>query len=121
MNNMSYNALIKKMDQGYMPGKKTYHPKSNHKYVIIGDRVEEVRELVVHQFTMGDVEDPDLYAAQPLCEWEKTDKGQWVMENAYEQPVWYRVADIVTYGYKYQIRAKFAGPALTEYLLRYHS
>ena len=114
-------GLLMKMDTGYMGHEKPLEPKTKNKYVIMGDRVEEVRELVVHQFTMGDVEDPDLYAAQPLYEWERTDKGQWVMNNAYETPSWYRMADVVTYGYKYQIRAKFAGPALTEYLLRYHS
>ena len=113
-------GLLMQMDTGYMSFEKPVKPKTKNKYIIIGDRVEEVRELVVHQFTMGDVEDPDLYAAQPLIEWEKTDKGQWVMNNAYETPSWYRTADVVTYGYKYQIRAKFAGPALTEYLLRYH-
>lgn len=94
------------------------HKPVRHKYNVIGDRVEECREMVVHSFTMGDVEDPDLYAAQPLIEWEESDFGQWVMKNAADTPTWHRVADPVTYGYKYQIRAKFMGPALTELLLR---
>lgn len=89
------------------------------KYKIVGDRVEEIREVIVHEFTMGDVEDPDLYAAQPLYEWTQSDCGQWVMENAYEEPVWHRMADPMHYGYKYCIRAKLMGPALTEWLLRY--
>lgn len=83
-----------------------------------GRRVEEIKEFVVHEFQMGDVEDPDLYAAQPLCEWEKSDFGQWVMANAADVPSWHRIADMAVYGYRYQIRAKFFGPALTEYLLR---
>lgn len=89
------------------------------KYVVVGDRVEEVKTIVVHEFTMGDVEDPDLYAATPLIEWEKSDIGQWIMNNACDTPTWYRMADPATYGYKYQIRAKLMGPALTEWLLRY--
>lgn len=106
----------------------TYHNPYTHrpvhnKYNIVktpeGDRVETVKEIVVHSFTMGDVDDPDLYAAQPLHEWEKSDFGQWVMKNAADTPTWYRMADVVSYGYKYQIRAKFCGPALTEMLLRY--
>ncbi len=89
------------------------------KYNLIGDRVEEAKTVVVHKFTMGDVEDPDLYAAQPLSEWEHSDAGRWVMNNACETPTWYRVADPISYGYKYEIRAKLLGPALTEWLLRY--
>jgi hypothetical protein len=80
--------------------------------------MEEIKELVVHSFTMGDVEDPDLYAAQPLSEWERSEQGQWIMKHAVETPTWYRMADPVSYGYKYEIRARFAGPALTEMLLR---
>ena len=45
----------------------THRPPRN-KYNIIGDRVEECKEIIVHSFSMGDVEDPDLYAAQPLYE-----------------------------------------------------
>ena len=41
------------------------------KYMIMGDRVEEVMSIVVHSFNMGDVEDPDIYAAQGLLEWER--------------------------------------------------
>ena len=95
------------------------HKPVRNKYNIVGDRVEECREVVVHEFLMGDVEDPDLYAAQPLIEWEKSERGQWVMKNAADTPTWCRTADPMTYGYKYQIRAKLMGPALTEYLLRY--
>lgn len=89
------------------------------KYKIVGDKVEEICEVVVHQFSMGDVEDPDLYAAQPLCEWEQSEQGQWIMKNAFETPTWHRIADPVTFGYKYCVRAKLMGPALTEWLLRY--
>ncbi len=97
---------------------KIYQPVT-HKYVLEGDRVEEVKELVVHQFSMGDVEDPDLYAAQPLSEWENSDFGQWVMKNACDVPTWHRMADMQMYGYRYQIRAKFKGPVLTQMLLKY--
>jgi len=102
----------------------TYHNPYTHrpirdKYKVIGDRVEEVKTVVVHEFSMGDVEDPDLYAADPLLRWEKSDQGQWIMKNACDTPTWHRMADHVTYGYRYQIRAKLVGSALTEWLLRY--
>ncbi len=95
------------------------HRPPKYKYNVIGDRVEECKEVVVHEFSMGDVEDPDLYAAQPLYDWEHSDIGQWVMKNAADTATWYRMADPISYGYKYQIRAKLMGPSLTEWLLRY--
>lgn len=95
-----------------------YRPPVN-KYVIVGDRVEEVQTIVVHEFSMGDVDDPDLYAAQPLYDWEHSEQGQWIMKNACDTPTWYRIAEPMTFGYRYQIRAKLMGPALTEWLLRY--
>ena len=98
------------------------HKPVRHKYNIVKyggeERVEECREFVVHDFMMGDVEDPDLYAAEPLYQWQQSDFGQWVMKNAADTPTWYRIADPLTMGYKYQVRAKFMGPALTEMLLR---
>ena len=30
---------------------------------------------------MGDVEDPEIYAAQPIHEWEQSEQGKWVMEH----------------------------------------
>jgi hypothetical protein len=101
------------------------HKPVRNKYNVITDRkeqrVEECREMVVHEFTMGDVEDPDLYAAQPLYEWESSDSGQWVMKNAADTPTWHRITDNFSFGYKYQIRAKLMGPALTEWLLKHGS
>lgn len=93
--------------------------KTIYQYMIIDERVEETKEIVVHTFTMGDVEDPDLYAAQPLWEWQESELGKWVMTNAVETPVWHRTADPISYGYKYAITAKLQGARLTEWLLRY--
>ena len=101
--------------QGYLgrePRKDTY------RYMIINDRVEEVREIVVHEFIMGDVEDPDLYAAEPLWKWQQSKEGQWIMSHALETPSWYRIPDQLQYGYQFQIRAKLSGARLTEWLLR---
>lgn len=98
------------------------HKPVRNKYNVIrdweGERVEECREMVVHEFKMGDVDDPDLYAAQPLYEWQQSEFGQWVMKNAADTPTWHRHADPMSYGYQYRVTAKFMGPALTEMLLR---
>ncbi len=92
--------------------------KAIYQYTLVGDRVEETKEVVVHTFTMGDVEDPDLYAAQPLWEWQESEQGKWVMTHAVETPVWHRTADTYNYGYRYAITAKLQGARLTEWLLR---
>ena len=90
-----------------------------YRYMIINDQVEEVREIIVHEFTMGDVEDPDLYAAEPLWKWQQTEEGKWVMTHAVETPSWYRIPDQLQYGYRFEIRAKLSGARLTEYMLRH--
>lgn len=79
----------------------------------------DYRTVVVHTFQMGDVEDPDLYAADPMIKWENSEAGQWVMTNAIDVPEWFRMVDSNSFGYRYEIRAKLAGPALTEWLLRF--
>ena len=102
--------------QGYLgrgPRKDTY------RYMIIDDRVEEVRTIVVHEFTMGDVEDPDLYAAQPLWEWQESEEGKWIIEHAVETPMWHRIPDEMQYRWAYRISAKLSGARLTEWLLRH--
>jgi hypothetical protein len=101
--------------QGYFGDRPT---KDTHRYMQIGDSIEEVREVVVHEFSMGDVDDPDLYAADPMWKWQESEEGQWIMTHALETPSWHRIPDNLQYGYRYQIRAKLSGARLTEYILR---
>jgi hypothetical protein len=61
------------------------------------------RVIVFKEFYLGDVEDPQLYAAFPLHEWEKSDEGNWVMNHAIEEPQWQTIVDPSTYGYKVRI------------------
>jgi hypothetical protein len=101
--------------QGYFGDRPT---KDTHRYMQIGDSIEEVREVVVHEFSMGDVDDPYLYAADPMWKWQESEEGQWIMTHALETPSWHRIPDNLQYGYRYQIRAKLSGARLTEYILR---
>ena len=73
----------------------------------------------VHEFNMSDVEDPDLWAAQYLYEFERSEKGKWIMENSSPTPSWHKHADHMTYGYKYQIKAYLTPEQLTYYKLKY--
>ena len=108
--NSNYTGYI-----GPKPEKETY------KYYVENDRVVEVHSVIVHHFTLHDAEDPDLYAAQPMIEWQQSEQGVWVMEHAVETPSWYRFIDAVSYGYTDNIRAKLKGPDFTYYTLRWGS
>jgi hypothetical protein len=81
--------------------------------------VKEIHKVVVHTFTMGDVEDPDLYAAEPMCKWQESEQGKFVMENAVDQPEWHRHLDHTSYGYKYAITAELEAKKLSEFYLRW--
>ena len=74
---------------------------------------------VVHEFTMGDVDDPDIYAAEPLWQFQQSEKGQWVIEHSLETPVYQRVIDQMYYGYKYKISARLTEQDITYFLLRW--
>ena len=52
---------------------------------------------------MGDVEDPELYAASPIWDWQQTEYGKWCMEHSTEQPSFRIDTDYNTYGYKCSI------------------
>jgi hypothetical protein len=44
----------------------------------------KVEKVVLHEFHMGDVEDLEVYVAEPIYEWQQTEYGKWCMENAYD-------------------------------------
>lgn len=79
----------------------------------------EVKKVNVHYFTVGDTEDPELYAAEPIWNWQQTDAGKWVMEHAVEPPVWHRVIDQTIYGYRYCITAKLTAKDYTFWTLKW--
>jgi hypothetical protein len=89
------------------------------RYFVRDGMVVETHKIVVHTFQMGDVDDPDLYAAEPLYQWQNSEQGQWVMANASDTPEWHRMVDIASFGHKYCITAVFESKKLTEYYLRF--
>jgi hypothetical protein len=74
---------------------------------------------LVHIIKMGDVEDPDLFVAEPIWKWQQTEAGQWIMENAIDRPSWHRHVDHTSYGHIYQIRADLTPEQLTYYKLKF--
>jgi len=77
-----------------------------------------MKEITVHTIRISDAEDPDLMIAHPIYEWQQTEKGKWIMENAVD-PSWHRNVDSNTYGYIYAIRAKLTSEQITFYKLKF--
>jgi len=103
----------------------TNRPHSDYKHwqaeevKIIGDRAVRYSDVCVHEFTMGDVEDPELYAAQPLWEWQESEMGQWVMAHAVEQPYWIQSLDYNSWGHRFKVMARLSEPDQTFWTLKW--
>jgi len=80
--------------------------------------VSKLHRVVVHTFSLGDVEDPDLYAAEPMIKWRETDAGKWVIENAIDV-YWLKELDPMTYGYKFAIVAQLIEKDYIMWSLKY--
>ena len=90
-----------------------------HDVMVFGDRAHRIHKVVAHRFRMGDVEDPDLYAAQPLYEWQSSEMGKWIMSKAVDTPEWHRQADVSTYGWQYAVVAKLKEADYTFWVLKW--
>jgi hypothetical protein len=90
-----------------------------NQFNVIDNQVVEVKTIVVHRFKMGDVEDPDLYAAEPIWKWQESEMGKWVMDHAVDQPEWHKVHEVMTYGYQYAIVAKLTAKDYTYWALKW--
>lgn len=90
-----------------------------YKYNREGDRVIEIKEVIVYEFHMGDVEDPDLMAGQHLYEWEHSEIGKWVKSHATETPVWHRQVAPGYMGWRYIIVAKLTDKDYTHWEIKW--
>ena len=81
--------------------------------------VKEIHKVVVHRFSLGDVDDPEIYAAQPIYEWQESDSGRFVLENSVTKPVYQQQIDYMSYGYTYIIIAELEKKKLSEFYMRW--
>lgn len=81
--------------------------------------IEEIHKVMVYSFNMGDVEDPELYAAEPLLKWQNSEAGKFVMDNAIEIPTFFNRVNQHFYGYEIVIIAELEKKKLSEYYLRF--
>ena len=86
---------------------------------IIDDQPVRFSDVCVHEFGVGDVEDPEIYAAGPIWDWQQTEAGQWVMENAVEKPYYIQSLDYNSWGHRYKIMARLSEQDQTFWKLKF--
>lgn len=81
--------------------------------------IKEIHKVIVYKFSVGDMEDPEVYAAQPMWDWQQSEPGKFIMEHAIDKPTWNRYVDFGKYGHQYAIVAELEMKKLSEYYLRW--
>ena len=76
--------------------------------LVIDDKPVRFRDVCVHTMNIADVEDPDLFMADPTRKWQQSEAGQFIMENSANKPYWIRHVDHNTWGHQYKIMARLS-------------
>jgi hypothetical protein len=71
-----------------------------------------------HNFMLGDVADPDIYAAHPLYEFMQTEKGQWIKAHCAD-PQYIIRPDAHTWGTRVIVYGEISDKSATEYFLKW--
>ena len=93
--------------------------KPTNKFMMIDGEYQEIHDVVVHEFVIREVDDPMIYAAGPLFDWERSDVGKWIKEHAIETPQWHRRDDPMSFFTKFAITAKLRDRDYVVWLLKY--
>lgn len=72
-----------------------------------------------HWFTVGDVDDPEIYAAEPILEWQNSEAGQWMMKYSDPTPSWHQARDLASWGTRYCIRGYLTPELYSYWKLKY--
>jgi hypothetical protein len=74
-------------------------------------------KYILHEFRMGDVEDPEIYCAEPIYEWQQTPAGKWCMEKATD-PTFNIILDPMNMGYRVVITGRLSDKHATFWALK---
>lgn len=88
-------------------------------YKLVGGNVVELQRIVAHSFEVDDSTIKNQLAGQDLFNWCISDRGQWVMENAFETPYYEYYKHPVRWTTEFKVVATFTTKKLTEYYLRF--
>ncbi len=78
-----------------------------------------MKKITVHSFFLSDVEDPEIYAAGPILEFEKTELGRWLNEHSELQMTYDIINDPIIMGYRVNLHAWLSEQDLTFYKLKW--
>lgn len=77
-----------------------------------------MKKIVLKTISVGDVEDPDLYVAQPIWEWQQTEQGSWCMAHG-QNLMFHRNIDYAAFANKYTITGEFTDEDHLYFVLRW--
>jgi hypothetical protein len=77
------------------------------------------KKVIVYTFDFWDTEDPEIYAAKPIYEWQQTEQGKFVMENSLVHPSYHISLFYGQMQYQCKIVAYFDEKTATFYKLKY--
>lgn len=88
-------------------------------YKLVGNEVVELKRFVAYSFQVYDSDRKNQEAGKHLFEWTQSDRGRWIMENAFETPYYdyYKRSD--TWTVEFKVVATLTAKKLTEYYLRF--
>jgi hypothetical protein len=78
-----------------------------------------MKKITVVKFKIADNDDPWLYAAQPIWNWEQSEQGKWVMNHSTTTPEFNVFPCQDTYGYDVTILATLSDQDLTFFKLKW--
>ena len=79
----------------------------------------QTQKVMLHNFTVGDVEDPMLYASFTIQEWQQTEKGQWCTEHCEGEIYFQSWADPISLGYKIVLEGEMSEQNYTFFKLKW--
>jgi hypothetical protein len=79
-----------------------------------------MKEYVFHSFMMGDVDDPEIYAAMPIMDWKATEQGRWVMEHCSDPQYRFR-QDPQSWGHRVELFGQLDEKHAVVFLLKWGS
>lgn len=77
-----------------------------------------MKKIKLKTIQVGDVEDPEIYIAEPIYQWQQTEHGSWAMEHGHNLE-YHRSIDYKAYGNKYVITGEFTDEDYLYYKLRW--
>ena len=86
---------------------------------IVDGRPVRFSDVCVHEFYVGDTEDPVILAGGPMWDWQQSSAGQWVIEHAVEQPYWLKDLNFNTYSCRFRIMARLSEQDQTFFKLKW--